>query len=223
MKEVWSRYAARFDALSRRERGLIGLAVLAFILLVGYVLLIEPSLSRQRSLRQQLQQQSADLHGLREQVKAMQAKLTDPDAGNRASLERVRRAVGEADERLKSLQSSLVAPEQMAGLLDEILRRNRRLQLVALRSLPASPLIERKEAGGKDGAGALAGGNIFRHGVEITVSGGYGELMAYMAELEKLPQQMFWNAVKLKVDEYPRATLTLTVYTLSLDKAWLII
>jgi hypothetical protein len=64
-------------------------------------------------------------------------------------------------------------------------------------------------------------GPIYKHGVEIVVSGSYGDLMAYLTELEQLPQKMLWNSVKLTVEEYPRARMTITVYTLSLDRAWL--
>jgi MSHA biogenesis protein MshJ len=57
--------------------------------------------------------------------------------------------------------------------------------------------------------------------VEIVVQGGYMDMMNYMAALEAMPWQLFWGRAKLSVDEYPNATLTLTLFTLSLDKAWL--
>ena len=64
---------------------------------------------------------------------------------------------------------------------------------------------------------------IYKHGVEITVQGTYLDLLAYLAELERLPWRMYWGNLDLKVDEYPQSTLVLTLYTLSLDKAWLAI
>jgi len=36
-----------------------------------------------------------------------------------------------------------------------------------------------------------------------------------------LPTQMFWGMAKMNVVQYPQAELTLTLYTLSLDKTWL--
>jgi len=47
--------------------------------------------------------------------------------------------------------------------------------------------------------------------------------MNYLADLEKMPQRMLWSSVKLTVEEYPRARMTFVVYTLSLDKAWLVV
>jgi len=45
--------------------------------------------------------------------------------------------------------------------------------------------------------------------------------LQYLAELEKLPSHMFWGEASLSVEHYPEAVLTVTVYTLSLDKTWL--
>ncbi|HEX5686171.1 MAG TPA: hypothetical protein VFY73_19255 [Ideonella sp.] len=69
---------------------------------------------------------------------------------------------------------------------------------------------------------ATAGAPLFRHGVEITVEGPYGDLMGYLSSLESLPgPRLLWGGVKLKVEKHPTVQLSLTVYTLSLDRAWL--
>jgi MSHA biogenesis protein MshJ len=66
------------------------------------------------------------------------------------------------------------------------------------------------------------GAPLYRHGVEITVEGGYGELMAWLWALENLPgPRLLWGGVKLNVEQHPTVRLSLTVYTLSLDRAWL--
>jgi MSHA biogenesis protein MshJ len=45
----------------------------------------------------------------------------------------------------------------------------------------------------------------------------------YLAELERMPQRVMWNSVSLTVEKYPRNVLVLRVYTLSLDKNWLVV
>ena len=40
-------------------------------------------------------------------------------------------------------------------------------------------------------------------------------------QLEKLQQKLLWGQLSYRVIEYPRAELTLTVYTLSPDRTWL--
>jgi len=62
---------------------------------------------------------------------------------------------------------------------------------------------------------------LYRHGVEVAVQGNYLDMIDYMAALEHLPTQLFWGKVKLDAARYPDATLTLTLYTLSLDQKWM--
>jgi MSHA biogenesis protein MshJ len=42
-----------------------------------------------------------------------------------------------------------------------------------------------------------------------------------MDALEAMPTQLFWGRAELQVEEYPDARLTLTLYTLSLDRKWI--
>ena len=58
-------------------------------------------------------------------------------------------------------------------------------------------------------------------GVEIVVQGNYLDMLKYLTDLESMPWQVFWGKASLAVNEYPTATLTLTIYTLSMDKRWM--
>ena len=116
-----------------------------------------------------------------------------------------------------------------------MLNQNGRLQLVDLQTFPASPLVEKvvvkpgvtgtKPASAVSAiptsAVAAPDNPLFKHGVKITVRGSYLDLLQYLSELEQLPTQMFWGEAEMKVEKHPEAVLTLTVYTLSLDKTWL--
>lgn len=64
-------------------------------------------------------------------------------------------------------------------------------------------------------------GPIFRHGVVLEVEGNYLDLMEYLVALEKLPQQVYWGNLKLDVKKHPRATMSVEIFTLSLDRKWL--
>jgi len=64
---------------------------------------------------------------------------------------------------------------------------------------------------------------LFRHGIELTVSGSYADLYEYLKVLEHLPTQLYWGNAELAVAEYPSVTLKLTLYTVSFDRAWLIV
>ena len=133
---------------------------------------------------------------------------------------------------MQSRRDRLVEPNKMADLLRQVLDKNGRLQLVELKTLPVSLLIEKPQAAdiasqstvAKSSDGQIQPGSqkqIFKHGVRITVRGGYLDLLRYVTELEKMPAQMFWGEAILSVEKYPDAVFTLTLYTLSLDKTWL--
>ena len=62
---------------------------------------------------------------------------------------------------------------------------------------------------------------LYRHGVEVTVRGNYLDMIDYMSALEAMPTRLFWGRAQLDVEAYPAARLTLTLYTLSLDRKWM--
>ncbi|HET7776026.1 MAG TPA: hypothetical protein VFK74_06640 [Azospira sp.] len=215
--------AQRFDALSRRERAMVVGALLLLVLFSGHTLFVSPRLAKLRLDEAQLQQQQAELSAIRSQMLVLQQEQRDPDGPLKAELAQLRQQQGALQQRLLQVRDKLVSPEQMAGFLENILVRSKGLRLVSLRTLPVSSVIERSsEAAGKASPG-IDIGNVFKHGVEISIEGTYPELLAYLAEVERAPQQVLWSKVELRADYFPRSVLTLTVYTWSLDKQWLAI
>jgi MSHA biogenesis protein MshJ len=157
----------------------------------------------------------------------LQAKRNNEQSPLRDRLTQLKQQLLEQDGYLQSRRGRLIEPNKMADLLKQVLNKNGRLQLVALKTLPVGLLIEKPKAekGAEQPVAAGDANNdqkqIFKHGVQITVRGGYLELLRYVSALEKMPAQMFWGEASLSVDGYPNSVLTLTLYTLSLDKTWL--
>lgn len=73
------------------------------------------------------------------------------------------------------------------------------------------------------GAEGDGGEGIYQHGMEIRLAGSYNDLLGYLAEIERMPQQLMWNSVRFSVEKYPRNVMVLRVYTLSLDRNWLVV
>ena len=69
--------------------------------------------------------------------------------------------------------------------------------------------------------GKLAGPPKFRPGPEIVIEGSYADLTAYLVQIERLPSQLFWSKAVMDASAYPRVTLSLSVFTLGLEAAWL--
>ena len=110
----------------------------------------------------------------------------------------------------------------MSDLLHSMLKQNGKLRLVSLKTLEAASLTGSEQLAAKDKAESKplpdAG---YKHGVELEIQGSYADLTSYLTSLEALPWQLYWGSARLKVEEYPKATLVLTVFTLSLDRKWL--
>ena len=238
MKQYWSRLSGWIDARNLRERGLIFAALVAILVMAANSLFLSPLVRQETQLSKQMLQDRAATRKLQTSIQEMAAvPVIDPNARNQARLKQLDQDVQVAEAAVRDLQKGLVSPDRMVSVLQNILNRQGKLHWVSLTKLPLQSLVtDPKPADSKLASqSAIAAGDtkniatpaagpansIYKHGVEIVLQGGYMDMMAYMAELEKLSGQVFWGKVKLHVDEYPKATLTMDLFTLSLEKKWL--
>lgn len=221
MRAQIDKIVAKVDGMSLRERALIFAA--AAFLLVSLIdsLFLEPLLAKQKTLSAQVVQQQEKIKEVQSRIAALiQARQADANSPLRERIRILRQQIAEGDAYLKDRRDKLVPPEKMAELLEQVLNKNDRLKLVALNTLPVSLLIEPSADAPAGQTGGLER-QIYKHGVKITVRGSYADLLQYLTALEKLPAQMYWGAAKMDVVQYPTVEITLTLYTLSLDKTWL--
>ena len=226
--------AARFDKLQLKERRLVMIAAIGGTLLLSYSLGIEPAQNQASAQRSQLAQQQTELNTLQTQLAGLRQQAANPDAEVRTQLEDILRQVAGIEQDLREFDHLLVAPDKMPGLLHALLAKNRGLELVSLKTLPATPLLQQavaaapastsmqaQPAGPAGAKPAPPPGGIYRHAMEITIAGSYADLLRYAEELQHVSPRPLWSAMQLKVVEYPRSELTFTLYTLSLDLPWL--
>lgn len=218
--------------MSLRERVIIfALAVLIMVLLINATLL-DPQYARQSKLSQQIKEQQAQIADIQNQIQLrVKAQENDPDYDIRVRMQALRQRAQQMNDALGDVQKGLVPPDRMAALLESVLKKNDKLLLLSLKTLPVKRLNDAVDADEKPEPDALtmaqldeesdAVKGVFKHTVELKVQGSYMDMMAYMKSLEDMPWQIFWGNAELTVDEYPKATLTLTLFTLSLDKKWL--
>lgn len=229
MKERWQQLAARFNALMPRERILVLVAALVGIILVFDTLALDPLAVRKKRLTQQLAEARQSAGTVENQLKAQKA-AADPEVVRRSYRDALRWQLADIDQNMGGLQRGLVPPERMAKLLEEVLVRGRGLQLVSLRTLavqrfdaPGAASAPKADEKGAKPAPRGPGRALYQHGYEIVLQGSYADLHDYLARLEQLPWQMFWGRINVNTEQYPRLRVTLTVRTLSLNKAWLIV
>jgi MSHA biogenesis protein MshJ len=234
MKRYWELARTKIDDMSLRERAMIFAAAGFVVIALINSMLLDPLLVKQKVLSVQVIQQQEKMKELQAEIESLlQAKHDDESSPLRMRSAQLKQQLQELDGYLQNRRSRLVEPDKMADLLKQVLNKNGGLQLVALKTLPVSLLIDKPPAAnGAEQPVAAANANdgqkqsgaqkqIFKHGVQISVRGGYLELLRYVSALERMPAQMFWGEVSLNVEQFPYSVLTLTLYTLSLDKTWL--
>ena len=233
IKELIEDRCNRFAAISLRERAMIAVAVVVGIALLGFTLFVEPEQIKLKKVRGSVEQKRSEVKKLNTQWVAFQEQLKqNPDAQAGAELEALRLKLRQSSENLQKASNALVSPAEMNGVLESILAGQKGLRLLSLRTLPPAPFMETpsKETPSKPTEGVKTpekaiekakGFDIYRHGVELKLTGNYSALTAYLQQLEAQKRRLLWDEVRLKVLEHPKAELTLTVYTLSVDEAWL--
>ncbi len=217
LPETLQRYADRVDAMSLRERVFVFSAVAVVLVAIADSALLEPILRRQKASSLKIQQQQDEIRTTQAQVQGYaQARSGEGANARRQRLENRKAELAALDREIAEKHRGLVTSERMAKMLSEILRRNPDIELVSLRTLGATGLA--------NAPGSAPGGSgIYRHGVEIAVSGSYLKMLNYVSQLERLPAKIFWGNMELQAGTYPQATLKITLYTLSPDKTWLLI
>src|SRR3569623_259090 len=238
MKQYWQKYAAKIDALTLRERVIIfAMLAVAVIALINNAVL-DAQFAKQKQLSEQIKGQLVQVSQIQTDIRQTIQAQTDPDAANRSRLSALQQQSQRMQTALIDMQKGLVAPDKMPILLEDILGHNARLKVISLKTLPVTGIQETERTDSKDAKksddkqavanaqkpsadSVPAASAVYKHGVEIMLQGEYLDMLKYMSELESMPWHLFWGKAKLEVDEYPKARLTLTLYTLSLDKKWL--
>lgn len=141
MKRYWQQYLIKMEAASLRERVMIFAAAAVAVIALASSVLIEPELARQRRLSQEVGQRQGEIRKLQEQFQQLaRARQSDPDQATRRQIETLRARTAVAEVKLKDEQRKFVPPERIGALLEELLGKNRRLQLVDMRTLPVAAL-----------------------------------------------------------------------------------
>lgn len=247
MRDLWQRWSLRFVALSRRERGIAALALMLGGGFIIFSVALKPHLLQAQAANKATAVARSELARQQTQLAVLNAQGADLDARSRQRLSQAQNQRKLLGERLAAFEAGMVPPSRMQAFLQGLLSRNRNIELLELKTLPVeqvgagltekkadtplaqAPRIARDAAmaltAAKDAAASAnaSAEGIYQHGVEIRLAGGYNDLLNYLAELEQMPQRVMWNSVRLEVIKYPRNEMTMRVYTLSLDKNWLVL
>ncbi|GAA5179907.1 hypothetical protein GCM10025771_23190 [Niveibacterium umoris] len=227
MKARWIHLSDRFNALADRERMLLSAMSVGVLLALFWLILIAPAMNRQAADLAQMRSLHGQLDGLAEQARLLEeARRNDPVVQKRAQIESLTQQNLALKAALSGKRALLADPKQMPTRLRDLLARQPGLELVSLRTLPVENLTARDDKANAaptpaSGQASPPGTAIYRHGLEIAVRGEYAAIARWLTAVEQFGWQVFWGQMDLQVEKYPVSVATVTIYTLSLDPAWL--
>jgi MSHA biogenesis protein MshJ len=222
MRKNLQKLRQRYRALKPRERLLVVGGTVVVVGVVWFNLVYNAVAQKSAGNNTEIVTLQTTLASLRQQQATLQQqRAQDPNLEEKQRLQRTQEQLVNLDVQLKEKLHTLIAPQQMAGVLEAMLQQNAHLQLQRVQSMGAKPLLTEDEEVSDDDDKPAAMVEVYRHSVEIEFTGSYLATLAYLTALQSLPWDFYWDAVRLEVDKYPNARVVITVHTLSLREGWI--
>ena len=221
----WHRLSEQVNQRSLRERVMLlgTMLVVVYFLITG---LITPWLETMRKNQEQaLSVAQAKLLAYREETRNIENRyLSRTRESYQQRLDQLVARISRVDASLANLTDSLVGPAEMPDLIREILSGRHHLELVQLKNLPPEPLFrkdKKPDDSNDDQTSALPEGLIYKHGMLIELSGRFNDIVGFLDALEHNRHKVLWQEMTVHSDTAPLSTVSLFIYTLSLEPKWL--
>lgn len=211
MKKWWEVQSARIDSLSMRERVFLFLSILACALGLVDSFWLTPARVEHAQLTQQFSKQSSELQRLRDELKALPPPV-DPSAALSVELALVNAHLEVLDKSIKEMSVSSKDVTPLALALRHFLRRYDNVTLVRAGTV-ASVAPPAATAPVPGGSATPAETGLVRQGMELTLSGTYGELIRVVQTLETAMPTLRWGEMHLQSAKQP-PQLTLQVFVI---------
>ena len=224
-------WGEKIDDLSLRERGAVFFCTLVVIYFLWDLFLMQPLQIAEKRTNSQLQQKQAEQFALNAELLQLNVnKQSDPNKADKEKLQVLKRQLAETEVEVEESTQHLISPKQMAVMLEAVLLKVKGLELLEIKGLGSTPIVEVKapvegqknteEVKTEIGPASVVK-NAYKHGLRIVFQGDYMSTLEYIQELEGLGWGFFWESLDLEVKEYPDSIVSITVYTLSLNKNWI--
>lgn len=218
VEQYWKQFAKAVNARKQEERAVLLLAVLAVLGYAGYVLFMEPVMLQRQDIERRLLVANAQVvEESNRQADIRISYTNDPDAQARKLAAELQTDITAANRDLDRLYGQLIDPREMSVMLTSILQRETSLELISLNNKPGELLMDLADQASASGS-AVA---LYRHGMQMVFEGSYLETIRYLRSLEALESNFFWERMDYDVLEYPKARITLDIYTLSTEREWI--
>ena len=169
------------------------------------------------------------------QNQLQKALAADPNQALEIKISQIEKRLAAVDKQLLTLTEDLVNPIEMRQALVKLLRLQKGVSLTSFNVLQAEPLLfsapeDSENELGQDttpelelskGESKKLSLGLYRHGIQITLTGKYFQLRDYLQQLEDLPWKFFWHDFHYQLIEYPQSELKIEVYSLSTNQEFI--
>jgi MSHA biogenesis protein MshJ len=207
-------YALRLliDRRSMRERLMIVLLIGAAVLLLTWAGLRLTGFDKHTVMLDHIALIQADVERYQATLSGLETARNNPKiiALKNSNVD-LQAQLDTLQDRIARIDESLMSPDRMVALLKELLDKQGQLALVSFQVQPVT-VIESE----------IDGAQLFyQHALKLELEGDFDALTAYLAKIEALPTQLFWDAITIQTESFPLMRIELIVHTLSQDKDWL--
>ncbi|MEZ5507501.1 MAG: hypothetical protein R3F38_16690 [Gammaproteobacteria bacterium] len=209
LRANWEQLQEKTNALSVRERAIIGGAIAVLLLGIFDQLLLRPWLQERESITKEQQKIRASSEQLSLQLTELEAQLAnDPNRVLQDKIAQLLERHRRLDADIARITDGMIAPEKMPALLGELLSERSGLKVQSIKTFPARQLLTTEQGGDEAPA-------IYRHDLELRLQGSYAQVQRYLESIESLQETLVWDVLDFTMEQYPRGELLLAVHTLS--------
>lgn len=198
----------KFSALENREKQLILWVSFGLIVYLFFWFGISPALEDMSAADKAATRKESEYKALVIQRDAIEQALSvDYTQRMQQELDNARKALLSVDDALLSLNEGFVAADRMPELLMTLLNEENNVSLVNFNVEPTQTI--------RFGEGETQSTSFYRHNMRLVIEGSYFDLRSYLARLQAAPEKVIVTDFAYNVDEYPSASLTLGLATVS--------
>ncbi len=214
MNSQYKQYAAKFDALSIRERALIVVTLLVVVCYLWWYLFAMQQLETRASLIQQnsaIENEIQLLDNTSSQIaQSIKEGVNKPKL---AQLDLLRGELERVKQLLQRKTLELIEPDDMFELMQNMIFKDSKLKLTGLKRKEVRPAFQPESPDDQQA-------EIYRHVMQINFQGSYLDILNYVKNLETLPWKLIWDRISLELEEYPTIKVEIEISTLSDSEHW---
>lgn len=227
LRHAWHQLLHRLDQRTQRERAILCFAILVIAYAIADATVLGSGFTRLQAANRSAASLRLETQQKQQQTQALGLMLqADPNAPYRQQQQQLEEQLRAGEERLATIESTLVQPRQALGLLRDIIKAHPGVKISSLKLLPpqairddSAPTSTAASAGPSGEIAATSPVLLWRHDIELQLDGSYLDILAYVEALERQPWRFTWPQLTIETTTPGRAHATLIVGSYTLTNA----